>query len=163
VVLGRLIEATNTSALGLTLYRRLGDRMGEAQMLLQRGNALSALGRTEQAMTCYTDTLSLSRRQRLQTLETTALNRIARIRLTAGDAEAAAGDADQAAKLAKEIGFTRGRGQALATLGRALAAQGQIDRAVACLREAMDICAPHGVDARDVKRALAELDRAAAG
>ncbi|GAA3438149.1 AfsR/SARP family transcriptional regulator [Kutzneria kofuensis] len=164
VKVDRLIEAVNAGALGLTLYRELGDRMGETQILLQRGTALQASGRAEDAMACYVDALALSRELGIRYVEANTLIRIADARLRAGDAKAAATAADQATMLAKEIGFARAQARALATLGRALATLGQTDRAAACLHETRQILAEHGLaEGDEVAQLLVEMGRTAAG
>ncbi|MFI9387396.1 BTAD domain-containing putative transcriptional regulator [Kutzneria sp. NPDC052558] len=164
VKLDRLIEAVNASAQGLALYRELGDRMGESQVLLQRSGTLLALGRTDEAMACCTDALTLSRWLGTPHLEAGALGKLAELRLRAGDVKSAAAAAEQATLLAEEIGFVAAQARTLATLGRALAGLGQRDRAVACLRESMELARRHGLPVADeAARLLTEMGRPAAG
>ncbi|MEU5402292.1 BTAD domain-containing putative transcriptional regulator [Streptomyces sp. NPDC005963] len=130
-------EAIAASDDGLALYRRLGDPMGEAQILIHRGTAWKQLGDTEAAMRCYAATLELSRELDMRYLEANILHRIAETHLLCADAQAAAGVAEQAVEISRETAMTRAEARALATLGEALAELGQRDRAIACVRESV--------------------------
>ncbi|MET9802611.1 BTAD domain-containing putative transcriptional regulator [Streptomyces sp. NPDC006368] len=123
---------------GISLYERIGSDLRLANGRYALGVALSHAGRHAEALEQFNEALHSFGKNRQRLWEGATYFRIAEAHVAARRPAIAAQHAEQA--LANGcIGGDRMRGNVLTTLGRALAALGQRDRARACWEEALSL------------------------
>ncbi|MFF7330938.1 BTAD domain-containing putative transcriptional regulator [Streptomyces sp. NPDC090306] len=153
VNLGRTDSAVELARRGVAIYDQLGLTLRLANGRLALGIALTGAGKDAEALDELQEALRLFRENRQQLWEGTANFRIAQAHLAGGRAAQAARHAEQALAL-RVIGGDWMRANVLTTLGRALAALGQSDRARACWTEALHVHERFGSAETEQVRAL---------
>ncbi|MEW1779259.1 BTAD domain-containing putative transcriptional regulator [Streptomyces sp. NPDC086777] len=154
VKLGRLTTAVELAGRGLAIYDQLGLTVRVANARLALGIALSAAGRTSEALEQLQEALRLFQENRQRLWEGTANFRISEAHLAGGQLALAARHAEQALAL-QVIGGDWMRANVLTTLGQALDQLGQTDRARACWSEALAVHEKFGAaEAEQVKALL---------
>lgn len=157
--LGRSAEAVTACERSLEIFHEYGDDRGQAHTLYQRGLAQRGLGRLDDALDSFAESLLVCRGIGLRVWEAYCLFRMADVHLAAGRLAEAMSFAEQSAALSRELGEEANHGRALTVLGRALAALGQADRSVACLRDAHEILSRLGdTGAEDVAALLRDAE-----
>ncbi|MEU1277338.1 BTAD domain-containing putative transcriptional regulator [Streptomyces sp. NPDC005805] len=161
VVTGRADEAITLAQEGVALYERIGHRLRLANARFALGIALTAAARHSEALAELHEALAQFEANRQRLWEGTTHFRIAQVHLAAGRPARAAQHAEQARAIGC-IGGDRTLGKVLITLGGALDALGQADRARACWREALSLLEKSGTaEAEEARRLLAAPVRAA--
>ncbi|GHH02969.1 AfsR/SARP family transcriptional regulator [Streptomyces rubradiris] len=143
---------------GVQIYQQLGFNLRLANARYSLGVALTRAGRLSEGLAELSDALSMFANNRQRLWEGTTHFRIAQLHLAAGSPAEAAQHAEQSLA----IGFIGGdliRGSVLNTLGKALHALGQTDRARACWHEALLLLEESQVpEASEVRRLLTPLN-----
>ncbi|WP_416520110.1 AfsR/SARP family transcriptional regulator [Streptomyces achromogenes] len=143
---------------GVQIYQQLGFNLRLANARYSLGVALTRAGRLPEGLTELSDALSMFANNRQRLWEGTTHFRIAQLHLAAGSPAEAAQHAEQSLA----IGFIGGdliRGSVLNTLGKALYALGQTDRARACWHEALLLLEESEVpEASEVRQLLSPLN-----
>ncbi|MGA6224615.1 BTAD domain-containing putative transcriptional regulator [Streptomyces umbrinus] len=141
--MGSIAMAVEIAQRALSAYLEIGQTLRLANGHFTLGIALTRAGRHTEALSQFSDALSVfgSHRQRLW--EGTTNFRIAEVHLAARRPAQAAQHAEQALALGC-IGGDRMQGTVLTLLGRALTMLGQVDRARACWHEALNLYEQHG-------------------
>ncbi|MFF8845906.1 BTAD domain-containing putative transcriptional regulator [Streptomyces sp. NPDC015127] len=138
LLLGRTTSAIELAQQGIAIYDGIGLTVRLANGMYALGVALTHAGRHAEALEQFSEALHIFAEDRQRLWEGTTHFRIADAYLRTGKPATAAQHAEQA--LASGcIGGDRMRGNVLTTLGRALYALGQTDRARACWREALSV------------------------
>jgi DNA-binding SARP family transcriptional activator len=150
---GRIAEAITMAEQGVQLYERIGHTLRLANGRYALGIALTQAGRHTDALEELTEALELFEANRQRLWEGTTHFRIAQAHLAARRAARAAQHAEQALAIGF-IGGDRIRGNVLITLGRALSALSQADRARACWREALSLHEASGAPEAEEARLL---------
>ncbi|MFF8861485.1 BTAD domain-containing putative transcriptional regulator [Streptomyces sp. NPDC015139] len=151
---GDTAEAVEIAMRGLGVYLSLGRTMRLANGHFAVGVALSHAGRHDEALSQYAEAQAIFSDHRQRLWEGTTNFRIAEVHMATHYAPQAAQHAEQALALGC-IGGDRMRGNVLTLLGRALSALGQVDRAQACWREALNLYEQQGAaEAEDVRALL---------
>lgn len=101
--LGRHEEALEHGLRALELFRKAGDRLGEARALTDIGLAYQADGRFAEALECHERALELRREIGNKHSQTTSLINMALVFLELGDADSALGVLHPALTLAMEM------------------------------------------------------------
>ncbi|MFI2368382.1 BTAD domain-containing putative transcriptional regulator [Streptomyces sp. NPDC018833] len=155
VVMGRTQEGIALAQEGVAIYDRIGHPLRLANARFALGIALTRAGRHAEALKQLNEALDRFETNRQRLWEGTTHFRIAEAHLSASRPAQAAQYAEQALAIGC-IGGDRTRGNVLITLGRALDALGQADRARACWREALSLHEQSGAaEAEEVRRLLA--------
>ncbi|MBV1936203.1 tetratricopeptide repeat protein [Streptomyces sp. BV286] len=153
--MGNITMAVEIAQRALATYLEIGQTLRLANGHFTLGIALTRAGRHSEALSQFSDALSVfgSHRQRLW--EGTTNFRMAEAHLAARRPAQAAQHAEQALALGC-IGGDRMQGIVLTLLGRALTMLGQVDRARACWREALNLLEQNGgaVQAEEVRALL---------
>ncbi|MEF9904595.1 AfsR/SARP family transcriptional regulator [Streptomyces sp. P9-A2] len=136
LAMGNTSHAIGLAQEGIRIYDRLGLTLRLANARYALGLAYTSAGRASEALTELTEALRTFRANRQRLWEGTAHFRIAQAYLAAHLPANAAQHAEQALAVGC-IGGDRTRANVLTTLGEALDALGQADRARACWREAL--------------------------
>ncbi|MBT2364941.1 tetratricopeptide repeat protein [Streptomyces sp. ISL-10] len=153
LLLGRTASAIDLAQQGIAIYDAMGLTVRLANGMYALGVALTHAGRHTEALEQFSEALDIFASDRQRLWEGTTHFRIADSYLRILKPATAAQHAEQA--LASGcIGGDRMRGNVLTTLGRALAALGQTDRARACWREALTVYELVGADEAEQVRAL---------
>jgi tetratricopeptide (TPR) repeat protein len=159
---GRSEEAVAACESSLAIFRDFGDDRGQAHTLYQLGLARHDLGRIDAALDSFAESLLVCRAIGLRVWEAYCLFRMAEVHLAADRTADAVSFAEQSLALSRELREEANQGRVLAVLGRGLAGLDQLDRSVACLREAHEILSRLGDrGADDVGRLLRAADAAA--
>ncbi|MFF4756247.1 AfsR/SARP family transcriptional regulator [Streptomyces sp. NPDC002514] len=157
--LGRVADAVEIAQRGLAVYVELGRTMRLANGHFAVGVALTSAGRYREALGQFSEALDIFGDHRQRLWQGATNFRIAEVHMAARHPAQAASHAEQALALGC-IGGDRMRGNVLALLGHALTALGQVDRAQACWREALNLYEQNAAPEADEVRAL--LNSAAA-
>ena len=140
-----LHEWISTNRTALAAARRLGDRTGEARLLVGLGLALRQLGRVDTAMTCLREALPLFRRLGDRVRFGVALNRLGEVYRQTDRVEWALRCHEWAWHLFAAAGATKDQVSALHNLAVAHRQLRDFDRAVALHREAVALCREAGM------------------
>ncbi|MEW2569326.1 BTAD domain-containing putative transcriptional regulator [Streptomyces sp. NPDC047070] len=145
--MGNTDKAVEIAQRALATYLEIGKTLRLANGHFTLGIALNRAGRHAESLNQFSDALSVfgSHRQRLW--EGTTNFRMAEVHLAARRPAQAAQHAEQALALGC-IGGDRMQGTVLTLLGRALTMVGQVDRARACWREAVNLLEQNGGSAQ---------------
>ncbi|QIP85998.1 tetratricopeptide repeat protein [Streptomyces sp. Tu 2975] len=155
VATGRITQAISLAEQGIAIYDRIGHTLRLANARYALGVALTQAGRHTDALEQLSEAMSLFESNRQRLWEGTAHFRIAQAHLSARRPARAAQHAEQALAMGC-IGGDRTRGKVLTTLGLALDALGQADRARACWRDALFLHEQTGAAEAEEVRALLE-------
>ncbi|MEV0177393.1 BTAD domain-containing putative transcriptional regulator [Streptomyces sp. NPDC050803] len=150
---GNVTEAVEIAKRGLAVYIELGRTMRLANGYFAVGVALTSAGRHSEALSQFSEALNIFSNHRQRLWEGATNFRIAEVHMAARRPAQAAQHAEQALALGC-IGGDRMRGNVLTLLGRALAALGQVDRAKACWREALNLYEQNGAHEASEVRVL---------
>ncbi|MET9495843.1 BTAD domain-containing putative transcriptional regulator [Streptomyces sp. NPDC006552] len=153
--LGDTLKAVEFAQRGLAVHIEVGStmRLGNGHYAL--GVALITAGRHREALTQFSEALTIFMDHRQRLWAGTTHFRIAEAHLGAHRPAQAAQHAEQALAL-QCIGGDRMQGNVLTLLGHALSALNQADRAGACWREALNLYQEHGApEAAEVRALLA--------
>ncbi|MFG2354416.1 BTAD domain-containing putative transcriptional regulator [Streptomyces sp. NPDC048521] len=154
VSMGRASAGIELVQQGIAIYDELGLTVRLANARYALGIALSHTGRDAEALEQLTEALRIFVDNRQRLWEGTTHFRIAQVHLSARRATQAALHAEQALSTGC-IGGDWMRANVLTLLGKSLDALGQVDRARACWREALNIHeASEADEAREVHRLL---------
>ncbi|MFE5853276.1 BTAD domain-containing putative transcriptional regulator [Streptomyces sp. NPDC056500] len=157
---GRVAQAIALAEQGVEIYDRIGHTLRLANARYALGVALTQAGRPTDALEQLSEALDRFETSRQRLWEGTTHFRIAQAHYSARRTARAAQHAEQALAIGC-IGGDRTRANVLITLGRALAALGQADRARACWLEALALHEASGaVEADEVRELLAPLSAA---
>ncbi|MGW4030657.1 AfsR/SARP family transcriptional regulator [Streptomyces sp. NPDC004838] len=160
ISMGRISEAIAMAEQGVQLYECIGHTLRLANGRYALGIALTQAGRHKEALEQLLEALELFETNRQRLWEGTTHFRIAQVHFAARRAARAAQHAEQALAIGF-IGGDRIRGNVLITLGQALAALGQADRARACWRQALALHTESGApEAEEARRLLSPLSAA---
>ncbi|WP_328494771.1 NB-ARC domain-containing protein [Streptomyces sp. NBC_00414] len=145
--MGNIPMSVEIAQRALSAYLEIGKTLRLANGYFTLGIALARAGRHTESLSQLSDALSVfgSHRQRLW--EGTTNFRMAEVHLDARRPAQAAQHAEQALALGC-IGGDRMQGVVLTLLGRALTMLGQVDRARACWREALNLLEQNGGSAQ---------------
>ncbi|MFJ5264401.1 BTAD domain-containing putative transcriptional regulator [Streptomyces sp. NPDC088387] len=159
--MGNVTEAVRIAQLALRAYNEIDRTLRLANGHYTLGIALTAAGRHAEALSQFSDALCVFGEHRQRLWEGTTHFRIAEVHQDARRPAQAAQHSEQALALGC-IGGDRMRGRVLTLLGRSLTALGQVDRAKACWREALDLHEQHGgaPEAEEVRALLAPASAA---
>ncbi|MER5772303.1 tetratricopeptide repeat protein, partial [Streptomyces sp. NPDC001985] len=155
--MGRVEQSIDLARQALDLLLRLGFTVRVANARYVLGVALTEAGSLAEALEELTEARESFGAVRQRLWEGTTLFRIAQVHLAAHRPARAAQHAEQALAIGC-IGGDRIRAKVLITLGRALSALGQADRARACWREALALHEQLGsAEAEEVRALLGPL------
>ncbi|MFC5155107.1 AfsR/SARP family transcriptional regulator [Streptomyces amakusaensis] len=158
LLMGRTEQSIDLVQRGMDIYDRNGLTMRLANARYALGIALTQAGRLTEALDQLVGALEGFETNRQRLWEGTTLYRIAQAHLAARRPARAAQHAEQALAIGC-IGGDHTRANVLITLGRALAALGQADRARACWHEALAVHEASGAaEAAEVRGLLAPLN-----
>lgn len=157
--LGHPEEAIAAAERGLAIFSELGSGAGTARARYHLGIVLSRVGRLTEAVVHHAECLDFFRAGNQKVWEQRVCCRLAETFIAAGRYKDAAGHAEQALTLSKEIGHPYGEALSLTVLGRALAGLGSVRRSGDCLKRAFDIFTRLGSPEADDLRALLKLDQ----
>jgi DNA-binding SARP family transcriptional activator len=151
--MGNTAKAVEFAQRGLAVHIEVGSTMRLANGHYALGVALTAAGRHAEALTQFSEALTIFQEHRQRLWAGTTHFRIAQAHAVAHRPAQAAQHAEQALAL-ECIGGDRTRGNVLTLLGRALSTLGQVDRARACWREALNLHEESGAPEAEEVRAL---------
>ncbi|TLS46211.1 tetratricopeptide repeat protein [Streptomyces montanus] len=151
--MGNVTKAVEIARRGVAAHAEFGRTVRLANSHYALGVALTRAGRHSEALSQFSDALCILSDHRQRLWEGTTHFRIAEVHLAARRPAQAAQHAEQALALGC-IGGDRMRGSVLTLLGRALSELGQVDRARACWREALNLYEENGAPEADEVRAL---------
>lgn len=151
--LGDITRAVEIAQRGVAAHSEIGRTVRLANSHYARGVAMIQAGRHSEALSQFSDALRIFGDHRQRLWEGTANFRIAEVHLAAHHPAQAAQHAEQALALGC-IGGDRMRGNVLTLLGHSLTKLGQMDRAKACWREALNLYEQSGAPEADSVRAL---------
>ncbi|MEJ8635640.1 AfsR/SARP family transcriptional regulator [Streptomyces sp. MS2.AVA.5] len=158
--MGRVSQAISLAEQGVEIYDHIGHTLRLANARYALGVALTEAGRHADALEQLLEALERFETNRQRLWEGTTYFRIAQAHLSARRPARAAQHAEQALAIGC-IGGDRTRANVLITLGRALSALGQADRARACWREALTLHEQTGAaEAEEVRGLLSPLSAA---
>ncbi|GAA3128017.1 AfsR/SARP family transcriptional regulator [Streptomyces echinatus] len=153
LAMGRTDHAIALAQQGIDLYDRLGATVRLANARYALGLALTQAGRPSEALAEFTDALNAFQVNRQRLWEGTTHFRIAQAHLVGRQHTLSATHAEQALAIGC-IGGDQVRAGVLTTLGRSLAALGQVDRARVCWLEALPLYEQSSSPEADAVRAL---------
>lgn len=130
-----LLQAVKKYDEARRLWRGLGNREKQSEMLKRMGDVYSILSQNRKALDCYHKALPLSRGD-AQRLQIDLLNNIGRIYFELGQAPKTLEYCNQALKLSREIGYSQGEAQATNNIGCSL---GDPEKSVDQLNQALAI------------------------
>jgi DNA-binding SARP family transcriptional activator/predicted negative regulator of RcsB-dependent stress response len=151
--MGNISKAVEIAQRGVAIHAEFGRTVRLANSHYAVGIALHRAGRHTEALSHFSEALGILSDHRQRLWEGTTHFRIAEVHLAARRPAQAAQHAEQALAL-RCIGGDRMRGNVLTLLGRALSILGQVDRARACWREALNLYEQSGAEEADEVRAL---------
>ncbi|WP_409471393.1 AfsR/SARP family transcriptional regulator [Streptomyces sp. HC307] len=151
--MGNTAKAIEFAQHGLAVHIEVGSTMRLANGHYALGVALTKADRHAEALSQYSEALTIFVDHRQRLWEGTTHFRIAEAHIAARRPARAAQHAEQALAIGC-IGGDRMRGNVLTLLGRALSTLGQLDRARACWREALNLYEENGAPEADEVRAL---------
>ncbi|MEU9894906.1 AfsR/SARP family transcriptional regulator [Streptomyces phaeochromogenes] len=151
--MGNVGAAVEIAQLGVAIHAEFGRTVRLANSHYAVGIALNRAGRHSEALSQFSEALGILSDHRQRLWEGTTNFRIAEVHLAARRPAQAAQRAEQALALGC-IGGDRMRGNVLTLLGRALSVLGQVDRATACWREALNLYEQESAAEADEVRAL---------
>ncbi|MFH8800464.1 BTAD domain-containing putative transcriptional regulator [Streptomyces sp. NPDC017936] len=151
--MGDTVTAVEIARRGLSAHSEIGRSVRLANSHFALGVALTQADRHAEALGQFSDALDIFHAHRQRLWEGVTHFRIAQVHLAACRPAQAAQHAELALTLGC-IGGDRMRGNVLTLLGRALAELGQVDRAKACWREALNLCEQSGAPEAEVVRTL---------
>ncbi|MFJ3985217.1 AfsR/SARP family transcriptional regulator [Streptomyces fungicidicus] len=158
--MGDITKAVDIARHGLALLSELGRTMRLANGHYALGMALTKAERHMEALSQFSEALTIFVDHRQRLWEGTTHFRVAEAHIAARRAAQAAQHAEQALAIGC-IGGDRMRGHVLTLLGRALSALGQSDRAKACWHEALRLHEENSpMEADEVRALLAPVDAA---
>ncbi|MFI1836474.1 AfsR/SARP family transcriptional regulator [Streptomyces olivaceoviridis] len=153
--MGDITRAVEIAQRGVAAHSEIGRTVRLANSHYALGVAMIQAGRHSEALSQFSDALRIFGDHRQRLWEGTANFRIAEVHLAAQHPSQAAQHAEQALALGC-IGGDRMRANVLTLLGHALTRLGQLDRAKACWREALNLyeqsCAPEAGSVRALIR-----------
>ncbi|MFI1409810.1 AfsR/SARP family transcriptional regulator [Streptomyces sp. NPDC020707] len=145
--MGNTDKAVEIAQRALATYLEIGKTLRLANGHFTLGIALTRAGRHAEALSQFSDALSVFAGHRQRLWEGTTNFRMAEVHLAARRPAQAAQHAEQALALGC-IGGDRMQGTVLTLLGRALTMLGQLDRARACWHEAVNLLEQNGGSAQ---------------
>ncbi|PSM43950.1 AfsR family transcriptional regulator [Streptomyces dioscori] len=151
--MGNVSKAVEIAQRGVSIHAEFGRTVRLANGHYAVGIALHMAGRHSEALGHFSEALGILGDHRQRLWEGTTHFRIAEVHLAAHRPAPAAQHAEQALAL-RCIGGDRMRGNVLTLLGRALSVLGQVDRATACWREALNLYEQSGAEEAAAVRAL---------
>lgn len=151
--MGSVAKAVEIAQRGVAIHAEFGRTVRLANSHYAVGIALHRAGRHTEALGHFSEALGILSDHRQRLWEGTTHFRIAEVHLAARRPAQAAQHAEQALAL-RCIGGDRMRGNVLTLLGRALSVLGQVDRARACWREALNLYEQSGAEEAAEVRAL---------
>ncbi|WP_221352332.1 AfsR/SARP family transcriptional regulator [Streptomyces beigongshangae] len=152
--MGNVTKAVEIAQRGVAIHAEFGRTVRLANSHYAVGIALHMAGRHPEALGHFSEALGILGDHRQRLWEGTTHFRIAEVHLAARRPAQAAQHAEQALAL-RCIGGDRMRGNVLTLLGRALSVLGQVDRATACWREALNLYEQsNAVEAEEVRALL---------
>ncbi|MFR9797923.1 AfsR/SARP family transcriptional regulator [Streptomyces sp. MS06] len=151
--MGNTLKAIEFAQHGLAVHIEVGSTMRLANGHYALGVALSTAARHAEALSQYSEALTIFADHRQRLWQGTTHFRIAEAHLLDRSPAQSAQHAEQSLALGC-IGGDRMRGNVLTLLGRALSALGQLDRARACWQEALSLHEENGAPEADEVRAL---------
>ncbi|MFD9188462.1 BTAD domain-containing putative transcriptional regulator [Streptomyces phaeochromogenes] len=143
--MGSVAKAVEIAQRGVAVHAEFGRTVRLANSHYAVGIALHRAGRHTEALGHFSEALGILHDHRQRLWEGTTHFRIAEVHLAARRPAQAAQHAEQALAL-RCIGGDRMRGNVLTLLGRALSVLGQVDRARACWREALNLYEQSGAE-----------------
>ncbi|WP_030870546.1 AfsR/SARP family transcriptional regulator [Streptomyces sp. NRRL S-37] len=153
--MGNTAKAVEIAQRGVAIHAEFGGTVRLAHGHYVVGVALLRAGRHAEALGHFSEALGIRHDHRQRLWEGTIHFRIAEVHLAARRPAQAAQHAEQALAL-RCIGGDRMRGNVLTLLGRALSELGQVDRAKACWRDALNLFEQTGsVEAAEVRSLIA--------
>ncbi|MFJ2259585.1 BTAD domain-containing putative transcriptional regulator [Streptomyces sp. NPDC087844] len=151
--MGNVSKAVEIAQRGVSIHAEFGRTVRLANGHYAVGIALHMAERHSEALGHFSEALGILGDHRQRLWEGTTHFRIAEVHLAAHRPAQAAQHAEQALAL-RCIGGDRMRGNVLTLLGRALSVLGQVDRATACWREALNLYEQSGAKEAAEVRAL---------
>ncbi|MFI5688706.1 BTAD domain-containing putative transcriptional regulator [Streptomyces sp. NPDC051636] len=151
--MGNITKAIEFAQHGLAVHIKVGSTMRLANGHYALGVALTKADRHAEALSQFSEALTIFTDHRQRLWEGTTHFRISEAHMAARRPAQAAQHAEQALALGC-IGGDRTRGSVLTLLGRALASLGQADRAKACWRDALNLYEQNGAEEAQEVRAL---------
>ncbi|MFJ8937167.1 AfsR/SARP family transcriptional regulator [Streptomyces sp. NPDC102365] len=145
--MGNTDKAVEIAQRALATYLEIGKTLRLANGHFTLGIALTRAGRHAEALSQFSDALSVFASHRQRLWEGTTNFRMAEVHLAARRPAQAAQHAEQALALGC-IGGDRMQGTVLTLLGRALTMLGQLDRSRACWHEAVNLLEQNGGSAQ---------------
>ncbi|MFI0188504.1 AfsR/SARP family transcriptional regulator [Streptomyces sp. NPDC017086] len=150
--MGEIAKAVEIARRGLAAHSEIGRSVRLANSHFALGVALTQAGHHPEALDEFCRALGIFHDHRQRLWEGVTNYRIAQVHLATLRPTQAAQHAELALNLGC-IGGDRMRGNVLTLLGRALSGLGQLDRAQACWREALNLYESSGApEAEDVRR-----------
>jgi len=122
-------EALQSWEQALTLYREIGNLLGEADSLGNLGNACGSLGRYEEAIDYLLHQLEIAREIGHRPEEANSLNNLGNVYYYQGRYDQAIEYHQQSLKIARKIGYRCGEANSLGNLGNAYHSLGLYDKA----------------------------------
>ncbi|MFJ8793086.1 AfsR/SARP family transcriptional regulator [Streptomyces sp. NPDC102462] len=151
--MGDTATAVEIARRGLAAHSEIGRSVRLANSRFALGFALNQAGRHAEALDEFSEALRIFNDHRQRLWEGVTNFRIAQVHLARHRFAQAAQHAEQALALGC-IGGDRMRGNVLTLLGQALGELGQVDRARACWREALNLYEQSGAPEADTVRPL---------
>ncbi|MER6530060.1 BTAD domain-containing putative transcriptional regulator [Streptomyces sp. NPDC001508] len=151
--MGDTVKAVEIARRGLAAHSEIGRSVRLANSRFALGVALNQAGRHAEALDEFSEALRIFNDHRQRLWEGVTNFRVAQVHLARCRLAQAAQHAEQALALGC-IGGDRMRGNVLTLLGRVLSELGQVDRARACWREALNLYEQCGAPEADTVRPL---------
>jgi CHAT domain-containing protein/Tfp pilus assembly protein PilF len=140
---GGILEAKRKSVEkyyeALDLYRRAGDRSGEAGTLNRIGEVYYGLGETQKALEKFNEALPITRAIDARMVEAEILNNIGVVYRAMGDTQQAMGKLSEALSIWRAAGDRRGEAETLHSIGSLYLSQGDMQKALEKYNEALPI------------------------
>jgi DNA-binding SARP family transcriptional activator/tetratricopeptide (TPR) repeat protein len=151
---GHVAEALAACQESVGLFQPLGDPFGEGYGLCTQGRVMRRRGDLDEAIAVFLRSITVARAHRLPVFEVLGALEIAGCHLSAGRHADALAWAELARATAVRTSWERSEAEALALIGRALAALGEPERSQACLREAHGLFTRLGMPVAEELRPL---------
>jgi tetratricopeptide (TPR) repeat protein len=161
-LLGLHDEACRYLAEALSLFRRLGDGLGEARTHIDLGTAYQRAECFREALSHATQALELYRRAGHRAGQAGSLNNAGWYQLGLGDYAQAVVYGAEALAIFREVGDRYGTAHSLDSLGSAHCRLGDYTRSIACYQESLALFRDAGnlIDQAEVLSRLAECQQA---
>ncbi|MCT7950221.1 CHAT domain-containing protein [Ancylothrix sp. C2] len=135
----RFPEAIASWQQALTIFRKIGNRQGEANSLGSLGNAYNSLGQYQQALDYHQQSLTIAREIGYRQGEANSLGNLGVAYYSLGQFQKAINYHQQSLEISREIGYRQGEAISLGKLGNAYYSLGQFPKAIDYHQQSLEI------------------------